>query len=755
MNFLVFALAASHRAAIAFGSCRSRDGAPKRRSAISRFSLLAPRFSLLGIAILTGGAAPQLAPPKQLYLQADQVSYDTTKGVVTAQGHVEISSDDRTLLADQVTYDENTDVVTASGHVSIQDATGDVAYANSVELTRDYREGVLQGFSALLGHTGRLAGNSAERREGRFTIANGANYTPCELCAEDGDATPTWEIRAARVVHDQLEKKVYFEDASLDFLGIPVLWLPIFSQADPTVRYQSGLLLPDVGDTGLLGPFIKLPYYFNFSDSQDLTIEPFLTVTAGQSLQGEFRERFASGGGLWLQPSLTFDDRARDQPGESMWMSGLFGQGRLPLTGDWRVGFDAQLSSNETYLHRYDISNTDRLTNDVFSDLEDGRSRGEIIGYYFQSLRATDFQSEIPLVLPSLSYTYIPEDRIAGGRLKVDASTLYLNRGSGTDMLRGSSDVDWLFPYTTSDGQVLTAEAFTRADAYYVKDALAETPAAPSNTETITRGLAYAMLEWRWPFAGEVNSRFIPGDTTLVVEPIAQLVASTNGGNPKGLPDEDSIAYSLSATNLFEPNPSPGLDLWTGGTRATFGLRSTALLPGGQLVGMLGEQYRFTTQPNLPPALQLDNNASNIVGRITADFGPNLEVTHQFTFDPSDGAIRQNELYVTAKFGLSTIELSYLKLPPTAADPTLGQQEQINLNTTVILYRNWGVFAVAQRDLANGKMLEAGFGVTYDNDCFVAALGFNRRYTTILDLPPSSSVVFHIGLKTGARGATN
>jgi hypothetical protein len=51
-------------------------------------------------------------------------------------------------------------------------------------------------------------------------------------------------------------------------------------------------------------------------------------------------------------------------------------------------------------------------------------------------------------------------------------------------------------------------------------------------------------------------------------------------------------------------------------------------------------------------------------------------------------------------------------------------------------------------------MLEAGFGLTYDNDCFVAAIGFHRRYTTILNLPPASSIVFHIGLKTGARGTT-
>jgi LPS-assembly protein len=179
---------------------------------------------LAAIAIMASGAAPQPAPPspRQILLQADQITYDTQKGLVTAQGHVEISDEQRTLLADQVTYDENADRVTASGHVSLQDETGNVAFADQVELTRDLREGALQGFAALLGQKGRLAANSAERKEGRFTIANGAVYTPCEICRETGEQ-PTWEIRAARVVHDQLEKKVYFEDASLEFLGVPVL----------------------------------------------------------------------------------------------------------------------------------------------------------------------------------------------------------------------------------------------------------------------------------------------------------------------------------------------------------------------------------------------------------------------------------------------------------------------------------------------------------------------------------------------------
>ena len=42
-----------------------------------------------------------------------------------------------------------------------------VAFADRIELTRDLREGVLNGFAALIGRTGRVAAATGERRDGR------------------------------------------------------------------------------------------------------------------------------------------------------------------------------------------------------------------------------------------------------------------------------------------------------------------------------------------------------------------------------------------------------------------------------------------------------------------------------------------------------------------------------------------------------------------------------------------------------------
>ena len=699
-----------------------------------------------GSGLGLGVARAQTGEPSRVLLQADTVTYDSDTGVVTAEGHVEIADDMRTLLADRVTYNEKTNTVTANGNVSLQDETGNVAYADQVELTQDLREGALQGLAALIGQTGRLAASSGERREGRFTIAHGAVFTPCMICQDEGERMPLWQIRAARVIHDQMEKEIYFEDAAFEFLGVPVLFLPFFSEADPTVRHKSGFLLPDVGTIGTIGSFIKIPYYVSLSPSRDLTIDPFITTQGGTVLQTEYRERWGEGG-LWLQGTLGYDGSAKNSAGESAWVSSLFGSGRIPLNDNWRTGFDVQLASNKTYLKRYELSYFDRLTSDAFADNVEGRSRFGVTGYFFQSLRATDIVSQIPTPLPLLEYTYIPEDKLIGGRFRADTSALYLNRDVGTDMLRGSVDADWRRPFTTDDGQLITFEAFGRGDAYRIENATFSAPGAAKNSETIGRALGYTMLEWRWPFVGETSFR----DTTLVLEPIAQMIVASGGGNPTGLPNEDSTGFEFDVTNLFTPNPSPGLDLWTGGARSNLGVRATALLPNGSVEATFGEQFRYTSDSAFPPGLRLNNDTSDLVGQFKIEF-PNISLTHQFNINPQDGSIRRNEIYLRAHFGKSTINLSYLKLPQSTADPTLGEQEQINANTTLLLYRNWGIFAEARRDLAKGEMLESSLGITYDDDCFVASLGFHRRNTATLNLKPASSVIFRIGLKTGLTG---
>ena len=121
-------------------------------------------------------------------------------------------------------------------------------------------------------------------------------------------------------------------------------------------------------------------------------------------------------------------------------------------------------------------------------------------------------------------------------------------------------------------------------------------------------------------------------------------------------------------------------------------------------------------------------------------------------FDPGSSSLRRSESYLRARLGHSSVSLSYLKLPQTSADPTLGEQEQVYLDATIAFDENWSVFVGGRRDLAKRQMLESNIGLRYEDECFIAALGFHRRDTSTLNLKPSTAVIFRIGLKTGLTG---
>ena len=113
-----------------------------------------------------------------MLFSADEVQYDEDLGLIVAKGNVELTQRDQILLADTVTYNQRTDTATASGHVSILQPTGDIVFADYVELHDNMREGFLQNVRMLLADRSRMAGNTARRVNGNRTEIRRGVYSP-------------------------------------------------------------------------------------------------------------------------------------------------------------------------------------------------------------------------------------------------------------------------------------------------------------------------------------------------------------------------------------------------------------------------------------------------------------------------------------------------------------------------------------------------------------------------------------------------
>ena len=138
------------------------------------------------------GPKPKIDRAQPLYMQADQLIYDTRNNRVIAQGNVEIYYNNYILTADQVVYDQGVNKLIAEGNAQLKDPNGGITRADRFEALDDFRDAFIQSLSVV------AAGRHAHRRRAARAAREG-NTTEYER----GKFTPLQERpwHAAAVVH--------------------------------------------------------------------------------------------------------------------------------------------------------------------------------------------------------------------------------------------------------------------------------------------------------------------------------------------------------------------------------------------------------------------------------------------------------------------------------------------------------------------------------------------------------------------------
>ncbi|MFQ5958362.1 MAG: LPS-assembly protein LptD, partial [Alphaproteobacteria bacterium] len=574
----------------------------------------------IGLLVLSLGAAPvaraiePIEPGAPVVVRADELAYDQKQGLVVATGNVEIAQGERILLADKVTYNEKTDTVTASGNVSLLEPSGEVLFADHIELTDEMKSGIVRDIRVLLTDDSRFAANGAVRSGGNRTEMRKAVFSPCKLCPDHPDRPPLWQLKAVRVVHDQRRQDIEYTDVFLELFGVPVAYAPFFTHPDPTVKRRSGFLTPTYGNSSQLGFTLQVPYYFNLAPHRDATFEPIFTSREGVVLAGEYRERTTSGqfefAGSITRPRRRGDNGeivdGRDTRGH------IEGVGRFDLSDTWRWGYQLERTTDDTYLRRYGFGFGDTLTTNLYLERFSGRNYAAINGYAFQGLEIDDDPGETPLILPIADYQYISDGGAFGGHYTLDANLMSLSRTEGTDSRRLSLTGGWQLPYLGPVGDIYTITASLRSDLYWVNGVNVPGRSGPSSENGLTgRFVPTLALDWRYPWVRR------SGSARQVIEPVMKFAVSPHGGNPDEIPNEDSQDFEFDDTNLLSLNRFPGLDRVEGGPRLSYGVRLGAYwLGGGRTTAFIGQSFRAKADSTFDPGSGLEEKRSDFVGRV-------------------------------------------------------------------------------------------------------------------------------------------
>src|SRR5579871_5310880 len=222
--------------------------------------------------------AAKPAPDAQMLVQANEIRYDYNNLQVSAVGNVQIYYNGATIEADKVIYDQRTKRLHAEGNARLTEADGKVSYGEMLDLSDGYRDGFIDSLRLETADQTRMAASRANRTEGNYTVFQSGVYTACEPCRDDPKKPPLWQVKAARIIHNESEKMMYFEDAKFEFWGKPIAYFPYFSTPDPTVKRKTGFLFPSVSVASKYGSSIEVPYYWALSPDYDFTFSPsFMT----------------------------------------------------------------------------------------------------------------------------------------------------------------------------------------------------------------------------------------------------------------------------------------------------------------------------------------------------------------------------------------------------------------------------------------------------------------------------------------------
>ena len=703
-----------------------------------------------------GSANPNVAP---ISFSADSMTRDETSGTVTAHGHVEMAQAGRILKADQVVYNMETGKINAIGHVVMLDPNGDVHMADSIDLSDQMKVANGTNLRSTMKDGSRMWAENGNRVANEKTTLTEAAYTPCEPCLKNPEKPPIWQIKAGEVKHDEIKHSIAYKNATFDAFGVPILYMPYFEHPDGTIQQKSGFLTPSFGYKSRQGAMITNSYYWGMSPSEDATFG--LTAMTAQAPLGffEYRKRYDNAQ-IKVNTSATYSTRVDDINGvdvirEEKTRGHFFAKGLYDIDDKWRAGLNVEYASDDQYLRQYDFSDEDVLEDQLYLERFSGRNYAVGRFMAFQDLRVQSEKTDQPAVLPQISANFLGEPAaMLGGRWSFNASTLGLLRdGSGQDLNRFTTEAGWQRRLVSDMGLLTKVDLNIRGDAYYIADRQLDAAVYGSDSTTL-RGFAQGNVMTSYPVIRPLGEH-----SHAMLEPIVSLtVAPTINPDNHKIPNEDSQDVQLDVSNLFEPNRFPGYDRIEDKIHATYGLRSGVYGDEGSKGEVfLGQSYRMSQSGNpFPGGSGLDNQYSDLVGQITANYKNRYTLDYKFELDSNDYTARRHEVSAGLNVKRLQFGVSYLYARPIDGTTLADNREQVSGTATYELSDSWKVRAQATEALgADRGLRNALFGIDYLGQCFNVTGNLQRNLTDDSSGISSTVVVFRLGLKNLGEFSTS
>lgn len=679
------------------------------------------------VSVDVNAALKTLTSNESAFISADQVEYHESENYVRASGNVKITIDNYLITADNITYDVNKDLLWANGEVKITQGPDKILLGHTVIFKDKLKQGVIKDFVLRFKHNNSIvAAKLAKRLNSEQIYLYKTRFTPCDITC---DRQPIWQLAAKETYIKFDEEKLIYRNVFFEVYGVPVFFTPYFSHPTPDAHAQSGFLIPSVKRNNM-----SIPIYYRAKPNMDFTLTPQI---ASKYTIFELNGRHKLSNGRYEVDASYGEVPYKKKKVHSAYVSanGVFN------SHDYNYGFNVNRTTDKAYLKNYHDRYDSQLASRLYLNNVRGYNYFLLEGMHFQGLRTEDLNNTDPLVLPKVRTKNIFDISEDGGTYAtIQSDSLAYREPRGTQIGRGSLNLDITNNSRTSNGHLLGITGRVRDDVYFIRNKF-ET----SKYKNVkNRNIPELQASWRYPLINQSSVN------NITIEPLASI---TIGKKFKSTYNKygfiDPSKYEIGDDNLFESNRYSGIDYHEFGNRFSYGVNA-ALLAGDNYYDLFLGQF-------LHKHNSFSNDNVGNVGKFSSHFLETAELFYRFRRDKHYKSIR-DEIGANTSYDKFQLESTFIKLENikkyyASEDfvPVSNHAKQFYYNVQYQLTSNWSVGHEMRFDLATRKIkpLYKSIKVTYFKDCVSIALKMYDDYTfdRIRGIKKTHSKSVTLGLK--------
>ena len=568
----------------------------------------------------------------------------------------------------------------------------------------------------------RLKGTTLKSNKNQTIITNGV-FTPCKK----NDSCPPWQLSAGEIKHDKKKKTIYYKNAWLKIYDKPVFYFPKFFHPDPTVKRQSGFLMPSFDASNSIGSSFNIPYYNVLAENKDITIKPRFFSNNKFLAQSEYRS-VNSNSKLNADVSLLSEKNSTSK-------SHIFLQTSKELDfrkfSESNLSLNLQKTSNDTYLKTYKISSplinsTSFLTSSVDFKIYKENFSFDTSAIIYEDLNKKK-NDRYEFIYPTFNLNKeITNNSSFAGDFNVNS--LGFMKHYNTNVVEKILINDLVFnsdPFLTSNG-------FKNDFKFLLKNINTEGKNSEKYKNTFSNELASIFqVDTSYPLKKE-NRNYIN-----VLKPLASFKFSPNNNKQTSTTENKRIDLN----NIYNINRISRNDAVEGGTSLTYGIefeKNHIDTYKKNFSAKLANVFRLEEE-NLPTDNDLGEKTSDIFGNLM--YSPNdlLKINYDFSINDSLNKTKYQSLGSEISVNNFITSFEYLN------ENNTNDSKSYLSNSTSYSFNESSNLAFETRKNKKTDLTEFyNLIYQYRNDCLIAALEYNRDYYNDRDLKPEENIFFKL-----------